>query len=77
MSCFFFVLFVFCLFFFLQSEYTEFICLFFFVLMHCEARERFSRPMRSGMCDVDGIVTGWFLYGRENKHIYEIYVECI
>lgn len=65
------------LFVFLQSEYTEFICFVFFVLMHCEARERFSRPMRSGMCDVDGIVTGWFLYGRENKRIYEIYVECI
>lgn len=31
---------------FLRSEYTE----FFFVLMHCEARERFSRPVRSGMC---------------------------
>lgn len=48
--------------------------------MHCEARERFSRPVRSGMCAVDGIMIGWgfFLYGREkNLHIYEIYVECI
>lgn len=46
--------------------------------MHCEAREWFSRPMRSGMFAVDSIVIGWLLYGREkkNKHIYEIYVEC-
>lgn len=58
----------------------------FFVLMHCEARERFSRPMRSGMCAVDGIVD-WMAfcmagnfkknYKKIKPHIYEIYVECI
>lgn len=49
-----------------------------FVLMHCEARERFSRPMRSGVCAVAGIVNGWLLYSRggKNAHIYEICVEC-
>jgi len=45
---------------------------FFFVLMHCEARERFSLPMRSGMCAVDGIAIGWFLYGREKKNFTHI-----
>lgn len=51
---------------------------FFFVLMHCEARESFSRPMRSGMYAIDGIVD-WMVFCMAGKktRIYEIYVECI
>lgn len=46
----------------------------FFVLMHCEARESFSRPMRSGMCAIDGIVD-WMVFcmaGKKNTHIWNI-----
>lgn len=45
-----------------------------FVLMHCEARDRFSLPMRSGMCAVDGIAIGWFFVwqGKKTTHIWNI-----
>lgn len=32
--------------------------------MHCEAREWFSRPVRSGICAVHSVVTD-SLYGRD------------
>lgn len=65
---FFFYLFVSCCYFFL-SEYTD---IYFFVLMHCEAKERFSWPMRSGTCAVAGIVYGQLLYDRAKPHIWNI-----
>lgn len=40
--------------------------------MHCEAKERFSWPMRSGTCAVAGIVYGQLLYGRAKPHISNI-----
>lgn len=50
------------------SEYTDFFC----VLMHCEAKERFSWPVRSGTCAVAGIMYGQLLYDRAKRHISNI-----
>lgn len=50
----------------------NFLIFFVFVLMHCEAKERFSWPMRSGTCAVAGIVYGQLLYGRAKPHISNI-----
>lgn len=46
--------------------------IFFCVLMHCEAKERFSWPVRSGTCAVAGIVYGQLLYDRAKRHISNI-----
>lgn len=40
--------------------------------MHCEAKERFSWPVRSGTCAVTGIVYGQLLNGRAKPHISNI-----